>query len=261
MQNIENTRHSTEVWCLIVALGREVQLPFIDFISASSYRDWKKTLFIRTSYDATWLNTANEDPEIWRWSYFRNHAMHYLTPVMTGIEFVDEYHHIPKKRIDVLRMAASHGLRAGFSIPLRQNAPPQAAMITFSGDHSRREMLAIIRAHGWTLNAAALMGHQRYLYHFKQEFSERNHITDKQLELLELLGLGLQDKAIAAQLGISISAVRQRMNALMQNTDARSRAELAALAMSLGVLPDPLNRPGPSEDEILIEMDDARSGA
>ncbi len=259
MQDLETTRHSTDVWQLIVALGRRVQLPFVDFISASSFRDWKKTLFIRTSYDSSWLHDVSLDPELQRWSYFRDHAMNYLTPVMIGLEFVDEYRHIPQRRVEVLKLAAAHGIRAGFSIPLRQNAPPQAAMITFAGDHSRREMQAIVRAHGWTLNTAAMMGHQRYLFHFNQEFTERNRITDKQLQLLELIGRGLQDKAIAAQLEISISAVRQRMNALMQNTQAKSRAELAALAMSLGVLPDPFNRPGLAGAEILVEMDNAGS--
>ncbi len=257
LQDLETTRHSTEVWQLLVGLGRQVQLPCVDFISASSFRDWKKTLFIRTSYDSSWLHSANTDPELQRWSYFRDHAMNYLTPVMIGLEFIDEYRHIPHKRIEVLRLAAEHGIRAGFSIPLRQNAPPQAALITFAGDHSRRRMQAIVRAHGWTLNTAAIMGHQRYLFHFNQEFTERNRITDKQLELLELIGGGLQDKAIAAKLGVSISAVRQRMKTLMQNTQASSRAELAALAMCLGVLPDPFNRPGLDGAEVLVEMDNA----
>jgi len=192
-----------------------------------------------------------------RWSYFRNHAMHYLTPLMVGIEFVDEYRHIPEARVEVLRIAARHGIRAGFSIPLRVNSPPQSAIMTFSGDHSRRQMQAIVRAHGWTLNVAALMGHQRYLMLFAQEFPERNQITEKQLELLKMIGAGHQDKTIAAELGISISAVRQRLNALIQNTGITSRAELAALAMSLGVLPDPFNRPGQYPADTLVEMDNA----
>jgi hypothetical protein len=47
------------------------------------------------------------------------------------------------------------------------------------------------------------------------------------------------------------------MNALMQNTGVTSRAELAALAMSLGVLPDPFNRRDHHDVETLVEMDDA----
>ena len=94
------------------------------------------------------------------------------------------------------------------------------------------------------------------MYHFGREFPERNRITPKQLELLELIGAGLQDKQIADRLRVSVSAVRQRLSALSQNTGMTSRAELAALAMSLGVLPDPLNRPGDAEAQILVEMDE-----
>ncbi|EPX82260.1 imidazoleglycerol-phosphate dehydratase [Salipiger mucosus DSM 16094] len=251
---LEVTESSREVWRLIVELGRELNLPFIDFISSSSYRNWKKTLFIRTSYDATWLAPHNDDPEVGRWSYFRSHALDRLTPIAVGLEFLEDYYPLPEGRVRVLEEAARRGMRAGYSVPLRQNAPPQAALMTFAGDHSRREMLAIIRAHGWTLTTAALMGHQRYLHHFAREFPERNRITRKQLELLELIGSGLQDKQIADRLGVSISAIRQRLNSLMQNTGVGSRAELAALAMSLGVLPDPLNR---SDDAVqtMIEMD------
>lgn len=252
---LETATRSLDVWRLIVVLGQRVQLPFVDFISASSYRDWKKTLFIRTSYDSRWLHEINDDPELQRWSYFRSHAMHHLTPLMVGLEFAEDYIHLPERRVQVLRRAAKRGLRAGFSIPLRQNAPPQSAMMTFSGDHSRREMQAIIRAHGWTLNTAALMAHQRYVGLFAQEFTEHNRITEKQLALLELIGAGHPDKIIAAELEISVSAVRQRLSALMQNTGITSRAELAALAMSLGVLPDPLNRAEQTEIDRLIEMD------
>lgn len=253
---LETTTHSTQVWKLIVGLGRDLQLPYIDYISASNLRDWRKTLFIRTSYDSNWLQDMNGDPEVGKWSYFRSHAMHYLTPVAIGIEFVEDYRHIPERRVEVLRQAASRGIRAGFSVPLRVHAPPQAALITFSGDHARRDMQAIIRAHGWTLNVAALMAHQRYTQFLAEEFSDRNQITPKQLELIELIGMGLQDKVIADRLGVSVSAVRQRLNALLTRTGLKSRPELAALAMFIGLLPHPFNRPDAPYDT-LIEMDNA----
>ena len=252
---LEEAEHSSHVWDLIVSVGQELNLPFVDYIVASSLQNWKKTLFIRTSYDSSWLNSMNDDPEVHKWSYFRSHAMHKLTPVAVGLEFLDEYHKLPDKRVQVLRVAAEHGIKAGFAIPLRQSAPPQAAIITFSGGQSRREMRTLIKAHGWTLNCAALMAHVRYSQLFAAEFTERNQITPKQLELIELIGLGLQDKAISEQLGISISAVRHRMNALLANTGLGSRAELAALAMSAGILPHPFNRPD-TPFETVIDMDD-----
>lgn len=252
--DLETTTHSSEVWHLIVKLGQQLNLPYIDFICASNYANWKKTLFILTSYDSSWLNDFNRDPEVHKWSYFRTHAMDYLTPITVGIEFIDEYRHIPEKRVAVLHEAAQRGIRAGFSVPLRIHAPPQSALITFSGDHSKREMQVIIRNHGWLLQTAALTGHQRYMMHFANEFSERNRLSEKQSELLMMIGSGYQDKHIAEALGITVSAVRQRMNGIMRKTGLGNRAELAALAMSMGLLPDPLSHLGGNEVVVRKEM-------
>ncbi|MEQ9694854.1 LuxR C-terminal-related transcriptional regulator [Shimia sp. SDUM112013] len=258
--DLEATRHSSEVWRLLVELGRKLNLPYVDLISASSYAEWKKTLFVRTSYDSSWLNSVNQDPDLAKWSYFRSHALHYLTPLAVGVEFVDEYRHIPQARYKVLEEAARRGLRAGFSIPLRVHAPPQAALITFSGNHSKREMEKIIQTHGWVLHVAALSGHQRYLTHFASEFSERNKITAKQRELLEMIGNGQQDKSIADALGVTVSAVRQRMNNILKKTGLSNRAELAALAMSMGILPDPLSRQSEGSQAVLVQMGTPREG-
>lgn len=252
--DLEATSHSSDVWRLLVELGRSLNLPYIDMISSSNYADWKKTQFIRTSYDSSWLNAINLDPELARWSYFRSHAMHYFTPLAVGLEFAEEYRHIPEARYSVLREAARRGLRAGFSIPLRLHAPPQAALITFSGDHSKREMEHIIRMHGWVLHAAAFSGHQRYMMHFAAEFTERNRITAKQQELLRMIGAGLQDKVIAEQLGVTVSAVRQRMKNVLKKTGLTNRAELAALAMSMGLLPDPLSGSRNQSPTVRVEM-------
>lgn len=255
LADLEGTQSSAEVWALIVEIGRTLNLPYIDFICANNFSDWKRTLFIRTSYDSSWLNTLNDDPETSRWSYFRTHAINRLTPIAVGIEFTDEYHHIPERRYAVLKEAARRGLRSGFSIPLRLNAPPQAALITFCGDHSKREMRHIIQTHGWVLNTVAMMGHQRYITHFAAEFTERNRISDKQRELLEMIGAGLQDKVIAEKLSISVSAVRQRMKNILAKTGLANRADLAALAMSAGLVQDPFNRMISEDGGVLVEMD------
>ncbi|WP_422048756.1 helix-turn-helix transcriptional regulator [Shimia sp.] len=260
LADLEATQTSAEVWALIVEVGQTLNLPYIDFICANNFSNWKRTLFIRTSYDSTWLNTHNNDPETSKWSYFRTHAINCLTPIAVGLEFADEFHHIPEQRYKVLKEAAKRGLRAGFSIPLRLNAPPQAALITFCGDHSKREMRHIIQTHGWVLNTVAMMGHQRYLAHFAAEFTERNQISDKQRELLEMIGAGLQDKVIAEKLEISVSAVRQRMKNILSKTGLSNRADLAALAMSAGLVKDPLNRMHNEEAGILVEMDDPPGG-
>ncbi len=240
--DLERTKHSTDVWKLLVALSKRLKLPFVDFIVATNFQNWRKTLFIRTSYDSKWLNEANKNPEIGQWSYFRSHAIERLTPIAIGIEYVDEYHKLPKERLAVLHKIAKLGMRTGFSIPLRSFAPPQTGLISFGGDFSKKEFNALIKEHGWTLNSAATMAYNRYMTHFLAEFPERMGISEKQCELLELIGLGMQDKSIANELSISISAVRQRMRTLLEKTGVSTRSELAALAMSVGFLPDPLNR-------------------
>lgn len=255
LADLEATESSAQVWDLIVEVGRTLNLPHIDFICANNFSDWKRTLFIRTSYDSSWLNAHNNDPETSKWSYFRTHAIHHLTPIAIGLEFADEYHHIPQQRYEVLKEGAQRGLRAGFSIPLRLNAPPQAALITFCGDHSKREMHHIIQTHGWVLSTVAMMGHQRYIAHFAAEFTERNRISEKQRELLEMIGAGLQDKVIAEKLEISVSAVRQRMKNILKKTGLANRADLAALAMSAGLVQDPLNRMHNEEAGVLVQMD------
>ncbi|WP_270726947.1 helix-turn-helix transcriptional regulator [Shimia sp. Alg240-R146] len=258
--DLESTNSSAEVWALIVSVGRDLNLPFVDFVTADNYADWKRTLFVRTSYDSSWLNDLNADPDVVKWSYFRTHAIHHLTPLATGVEFIDDYMHIPEARHEVLKEAARRGIRAGFSIPLRTHAPPQASMITFSGDHSKREMRRIIQTHGWVLNAVAMMGFQRYLAHFSAEFVDRNRISEKQRELLEMIGAGLQDKVIAERLGVTVSAVRQRMNNILAKTGLANRADLAALAMSVGLVPDPLSRSSARDPVVLVEMGVAPQG-
>jgi DNA-binding NarL/FixJ family response regulator len=258
---LEYTQSSADVWALIVGVGRALNLPFVDFITADNYADWRRTLFIRTSYDSSWINKINADPEVRKWSCFRTHAISHLTPLAVGLEFVDEYLHVPEARHRVLEEAARRGLRAGFSVPLRSHAPPQAAMITFSGDHAKRDMRRIIQTHGWALNTVAMMGFQRYSMHFASEFTDRNKITEKQRELLEMIGAGLQDKVIAEKLGVSVSAVRQRMNNILGKTGLSNRADLAALAMSVGLVADPLNRSGSVGEAVVhVEMGVAPNG-
>jgi DNA-binding CsgD family transcriptional regulator len=243
LRRLEATTSSHEVWELIQDLGRAIGLPFIEFIAATDYGDWRRTAFVLSSYDADWLHALHTDPELYRATYFRSHGVFNLTPIVIGLEFLRDYHPLPDGRIRVLREAARRGLRAGISIPLRQHLPRQSAMMSFVGDHDRGALLDILAAEGWTLTHCAQAAHQRYLMHYAQEYVQRHRITEKQLELMTLIGRGYLDKHIADHLQVTVSAVRQRLNALMQKTDTANRVELAALAMSIGLLPDPLNNP------------------
>ena len=255
LRDLEACETSEAVWRRLVVLGRSLELPHLDFIVASAAPQWKRTLFLRTSYDSRWLQEANKDPEVSRWSYLRSHATQHLTPLLVGLEFAEEFTHLPEQRVAVLREAARRGMRAGFSVPLRGPAPPLTGVINYMGDHARRDMLAIVRAHGWVLNVAALAAFQRYMGFYAAEFLDRTGISMKQREMLSMIGAGLQDKQIAADLGISVSALRQRMQALMAKTGCSNRAEIAALAMSTGLLPDPQRALDPNSAQVPVMID------
>ena len=66
------------------------------------------------------------------------------------------------------------------------------------------------------------------------------YLTPRQAQVLELAALGLNDKEIAAYLGISRRTVRDRFDEMRERTGTRTRAELIARAAGAGLV-----RPSP----------------
>lgn len=61
-------------------------------------------------------------------------------------------------------------------------------------------------------------------------------LTQRQLEILALIGTGESNKHIARKLGLSPFTVRNHISLLLRSLNAQSRSELAAKAESLGCL-------------------------
>ncbi|HEY3282484.1 MAG TPA: response regulator transcription factor [Armatimonadota bacterium] len=61
-------------------------------------------------------------------------------------------------------------------------------------------------------------------------------LTQRQVQVLELLGRGMTDQEIGRKLGISEATVRNHLAALQQRTSIERRGELCALAASGGLL-------------------------
>jgi DNA-binding CsgD family transcriptional regulator len=179
---------------------------------------------------------------------------------MVGPAYFDEMGPLSEDKRRHINLAAQMGLEAGVAFPLRMGDPGQAALMTFGGAFSREAFDAILQQHGWTLHAAALSAHTRYTELFKLEFVERNQLTEKQKELLRLVGQGLMDKQIAHLLGISFSAVRQRLATVQQKTGAANRADLAALAMRVGLVADPLLKEHGDDLTVFLCTGDGRTG-
>lgn len=65
-------------------------------------------------------------------------------------------------------------------------------------------------------------------------------LTDRELQILSLVGKGFTNKAIGAQLGISDRTVQNHLANIFQKLNAESRTEAVMRAVSLGLIPSDL---------------------
>lgn len=70
-----------------------------------------------------------------------------------------------------------------------------------------------------------------------QQASQR--LTDRELEVLKLVTVGLRNREIAVELGISENTVKFHLKNIVEKLHAQNRAELAARAVREGLVPDP----------------------
>jgi two-component system nitrate/nitrite response regulator NarL len=61
-------------------------------------------------------------------------------------------------------------------------------------------------------------------------------LTDREMDVLQLLAEGMSNRAIAHQLGISENTVKFHVNAILGKLDAQSRTEAAMRAAALGLI-------------------------
>jgi DNA-binding NarL/FixJ family response regulator len=70
----------------------------------------------------------------------------------------------------------------------------------------------------------------------EEELEGREHLTPRELEVLELLAQGLPNKGIAARLGISDQTVKFHVAAICGKLGAANRTDAARRALRLGVI-------------------------
>jgi len=258
---LNETQSSEEVWGLFVALAKDKGITVVDYVIATDYQDWQKVQFVRTTLASCWIDFANTDTRVRRKSTFRLHSVNRLEPVLTGYEYRDLMHNMDAERAFLLKQTAEkYGGRSGIAIPMRMTDPGQAAHMMLAADLPRDAFEDLIKQHGWVLHVCALYAHTRHMELFKTEFILRNRLTEKQREIVAAVGTGLTDKEISARLKISISTVRQRINALHSKTGCRNRADLAALAMRIGLVPDPMTRAHQKELTVFLSTGDNQPG-
>lgn len=101
---------------------------------------------------------------------------------------------------------------------------------TAAGDelvHALHEALAGRTHVSYTLGAQA----------FGRMADPRYTLTDKQLQVLALVALGLRSKQIAYELGLSVRTVESHKYAIMQSLDVHNTVELVRKAEQSGLVP------------------------
>jgi len=72
----------------------------------------------------------------------------------------------------------------------------------------------------------------------RSETIDPDRLTDRELEVLRLVTVGLRNKEIAAQLGISENTVKYHLRHILEKLHAQSRTEVTARALREGLLDD-----------------------
>ena len=71
-------------------------------------------------------------------------------------------------------------------------------------------------------------------------------LTERQRDVLVLMGQGLDPHAISVELGISVHTARGYLKALMRKLGAHSQLEVLVISSRMGLLPAPADSPRPS---------------
>lgn len=257
---LEHVKTTDAVWEEILLFAECLGLSCVDYVFATDFRNWERAQFIRTTFHSQWLDYVKQFPHIRHTSNFRMHGVKYLTPCKIGSQYMHQMGDISEDKRRHILLGAEMGMCAGVGIPLRSGEVGQAGLIALGGRLSREEFDAIWAQHGWTITMAMMSAHLRHTELFKSEFPERNHLTEKHKQLIRLVGEGLMDKQIAHALGISFSAVRQRLIAMQKKIGVQNRADLAAVAARLGLVADPLLKGHGNALTVFLSTGDGRTG-
>jgi DNA-binding NarL/FixJ family response regulator len=70
--------------------------------------------------------------------------------------------------------------------------------------------------------------------------SEEAHLTDREVDVLRLMGNGDSNKIIAATLGITLDTTKKHVRNVIDKMQARSRTHAAIIAAQAGLVGNPI---------------------
>lgn len=172
---------------------------------------------------------------------------------------------VPERRPDVIVMDAHLGNESGADIAIRlREYQPQVPIVFVSADESETAMIAAVRAGACAylpksraaadvadavrrahdgemmIPASQLARLLARSHEMARDEAERRRLleslTVREGEVLALMAEGLDNRAIAAELGIGFTTVRGHVQNILEKLDAHSKLEALACAARYGLL-------------------------
>jgi NarL family two-component system response regulator LiaR len=157
--------------------------------------------------------------------------MDLLMPALDGIEAT----RMLRQRYPTLRVVA---LTSFFDEDLVQRALQAGAISYLLKDVGAKELGQAIRAAYAGRSILAPEVTERLIRAVTGPPKPGHDLSERELEVLSLLVLGLSNADIAARLTISRNTVRHHVRNILDKLDAANRTEAVALAVQLGLVPD-----------------------
>lgn len=182
-----------------------------------------------------------EWPEAWRRFYFEQGFIH-RDPVVNALdvyrrpftfrEGMGDRRFLSGDK-DLLRAAAEHGWSRGLVVPVPRGGS-RFGLVSLVG--AGPDIEAADRAR-LTLMSECLLARVRTLVQAGEDEFALTSLTRREIEALRLVAGGCSDAEIAARLGISRSTAHRHVEGARKRLKAKSRAEMAAIAVSLALAP------------------------
>jgi LuxR family quorum-sensing system transcriptional regulator CciR len=133
---------------------------------------------------------------------------------------------------DALDRARAAGWSEGLVVPIGR-AGNRVGLVSMVGPRGRlddeaKAFLAVI-SHGLHAHVGALTARQGFAV-------PPAGLTDREIEAMRLVAKGRSDTAIAAAMGVAPSTAHEFVEKAKRRLNARSRAELAAIGVAMGII-------------------------
>lgn len=160
-----------------------------------------------------------------------------LSPLHTGIDYLDVHDYLSRSERQVIRTAREAGMRSGFSCTFHKVDHAGMGGWNIGSTMARPEMEKIYAEHGANLRLMALYAHARLdqLAHLPAA-SAAPSLSSRERDCLAYLAAGLRTQQIADRLGIKPVTVEMHVKRARGKLNAATREQAVAKAVSLGLL-------------------------